>query len=60
MDLLGKNKEYDEINAINEALSKTAKSNYEVATRSYEMYEAQQKTAKKALDDYVASYKGSY
>lgn len=60
MDLLGKSKEYDQINEINNALSKTAKSKFDVATKTYTMYEKQQETAKKSLDDYKKTFKGTY
>lgn len=60
MNLLDKNKEYEQINIINEALSKTAKNNYDIATKTYNMYKSQQTTAKKSLDDFVTSYKGKY
>ena len=60
MDLLGKDKSYDQINAINSALKQTAKNNYDIATKSVEMYKAQQTAAKTSLDQFVNNWKGTY
>ncbi len=57
MELLGKSKNYDQINKINNALTKTAKNQYDISKKSYEAYLSQQKTAKTALDDYVKANK---
>lgn len=60
MDLLGKNKNYDQINAINTALKQTAKNNYDIATSSVKMYKTQQTAAKASLDTFINNWSGTY
>lgn len=60
MDLLGKNKNYDQINAINTALKQAAKNNYDIATSSVKMYKTQQTAAKASLDAFINNWSGTY
>lgn len=60
MDLLGKNKNYDQINAINTALKQTIKNNYDIATSSVKMYKTQQTAAKTSLDTFINNWSGTY
>lgn len=60
MELLGKNRDYEKINKINDALVKTSKNAYDVAKSTHDMYDGELQKAAKTLNEYEAKWKKSH
>lgn len=60
MELLGKNKNYTQINKVNDALVKTSKNTYDIAKKTHDAYDGELQAAAKALSDYEAKWAKSH
>ena len=60
MELLGKNKNYTQINKVNDALVKISKNTYDIAKKTHDAYDGELQAAAKTLSDYEAQWAKSH